>query len=243
MTEDVWCVAGEHCRGHAAGEPEQATRTPLCDTCLTSAQPDIRALPADHRDLAPLLARPLGVWGDGQPHGSSEAPVPIQLHIDELRTAIWSTLLTWEQVVREHAGLADVEYCGVRPAVAVVRAAATIGPRLELLARAGPVLVVDYPHDLLDHDHATTFRGGTYAAVTGAAGILDLVALHRRATWMLGLTEPVRHLPGYCTGCSRPDLRQGQPRVAGDERDVYCGSCGLRCSHEDYRRANGLVAA
>ncbi|MGE5830641.1 MAG: hypothetical protein ACM30G_20075 [Micromonosporaceae bacterium] len=240
---DLWCVAGEHCRGFAAGEPEQATRTPLCDTCLHAAGYDIRALPADHRDLEPLLAPPLGQWGDGQPRGSGDPPAPIQLHIDELRTAIWSTLVTWEQVVREHAGLSDAPVHGVRASVAATRAVTVIAPRLELLARIGPVLVVDYPARLLDPDHTTMFRGGTYAAVTGAAGILDLVALHRQAVAALGLTEPVRLLPGHCRRCGRPDLRQEQPRSAGDERDVYCGSCGLRCSHEDYRRANGLVAA
>lgn len=240
---DLWCVAGKDCRGFAAGEPEQATRTPLCDTCLHAAEPDIRALPADHRDLTPLLVPPLGQWGDGQPRGTGEPPVPLQLHIDELQRAIWSTLVTWEQVVREHAGLSDTPYHGVRPGVAVSRAVAVIAPRLELLARVGPVLVVDYPTRLLDYDHATMFRGGTYAAISGAAGILDLVALHRQAVWALGLTEPVRRLPGQCRGCGRDDLRQDQPRTKGDERDVYCGSCGLRCSHEEYRRANGLVVA
>lgn len=248
MVHELDCVAGEHCRGFSAGEPEQRNRAPLCESCLAVAQRDIAALSYDHRDLQALLAPSLSVWGDGTPHGT-DGHAPLRLGVEALQRQIVAVLVTWEQAVRERHHLADVTYRGVRDGFAVVRAVSVLVPRVELLAMVGETMVLDYPVIDTSKDglaaweaRATMFRGGTYATLTGAQGVLDLMVTHRRARSVLGLTAPVRRLPGNCDRCGG-ELRQDQPREAGDEQPVYCGSCAVSMTYEDYRKRTGLVAA
>lgn len=241
----LWCLAGfpnenggGGCRGFSAGEPEQATRTPLCDTCLDAAPRDIEALPLDYRDLEQLLPPALGVWGDGTPHGTDQR-APIRLGVEALQRQIWAVLVTWEQVVRDSDRLSDIALLGVRDGFAVSRAVRVLSPRVQLLATIGPVTVQDYP--LIDVETATVYHGHVYEQVSGARGILDLVRTHAKARSVLGLTAPVRRLPGVCDKCSRPDLRQDQPREAGDEQPVYCGSCRLTMTYSDWEKRHNVL--
>jgi hypothetical protein len=127
-----------------------------------------------------------------------------------------------------------------------------LAPRLGLLSDVGEQVMVDYPLDALvgplerrrgkqAHERWDTVRrhrAMTYATIPGWRGVLDLGELHTRAVGVLGLTAPVRRLPGVCParGCRREELRQDQPRYRGDEQPVYCGWCGHGMSMDDYRR-------
>jgi hypothetical protein len=58
---------------------------------------------------------------------------------------------------------------------------------------------------------------------------------------MLGLTEPIKRLPGYCANprCGRTNLQQ---RNGSDT--VHCGSCAHAEPRHDYdRRINVLLLA
>lgn len=133
--------------------------------------------------------------------------------------------------------------------VDVVRAVRVLVPRLGVLADVGPVELVDYPLEALvgplyrpgrePHvrwDCVRRYRGATYATVPGWQGVLDLAALHRRATAVLGLTSPVKRLPGVCA-CGREELRQEAPQYLGHEPEVYCGAgCGAWWPYDEWRR-------
>ena len=92
-----------------------------------------------------------------------------------------------------------------------------------------------YPH--ADDETATRFRTITLAWVSGAQGVLDLSRAHQRARAMLGLTEPVYELPGYCRAraCGRPALR------CKDGSDtIWCDHCGHTITRDDYDRYGNL---
>jgi len=265
------CAAAEHCRAYDrhTSQPGDAERHTLCDTCLRVAAFAVGALPRDWLDLEQLLPKPIGVWGDGQPHGHSGAPIPLNLAAEALQQAIWWASTAWEDVARGMDRLSDLprrrpspkrrqwmvdgggqavrawRYIrlehpsatarAMRPGPAdVVRACAILAPRIGVLSDVDPVQMQDYP--LADPDEATVLSGHTFADVPGWQGVLDLARLHQRASAMLGLTQPVRRLPGSCSGCGQDDLRQDQPRFRGDEQLVYCGWCARTWSYDEYRR-------
>ena len=146
----------------------------------------------------------------------------------------------------------------LRPGPAdVVRACRVLSVHIGQLADVGPVELHDYP---LEHiigpvngrhggppdprwDRVTRWKRFTRTTVPGWQGVLDLAALHRRASGVLGLTKPVRRLPGDCSGCGLPELRQDQPRYRGDEQLVYCAGCDTKWSYDEYARYAGLWEA
>jgi len=94
--------------------------------------------------------------------------------------------------------------------------------------------MVAYPRP---DDTSTRFRTVTLTYVSGAQGVLDLSRAHQRARSVLGLTEPVYVLPGYCRsrGCGRPQLR-----VKGGSDTVWCDYCAAVMTRDDYDRYGNL---
>lgn len=265
------CAAGDDC---PTGQPP-GPRALLCDGCLDTSRRAVEALPRDWVNLEQLLAPALGVWGDGTRTMRAEAPIPLNLYAEELQAAIWRTLTTWEEIVREAARLSQpaarrpawvarwiTNTAGVtvrgrinyriehptargrpmRPGpMDVRRAAIVLAPRLDLLSTLPPTELVAYPCAAPEEQH----RHGAlrYTVLPGWRGVLDLAYLHRRAVGMLGLTEPVRRLPGECSECGRAGLRQRQPRWRGDEQPVTCDGCGQTWTYEQYQRYVGLWEA
>jgi hypothetical protein len=262
------CAAGPACRNV---DPDTHKRTPgkaewhrLCEACLDAGTRAVRALPLDWRDVEQLLPPSLGVWGDGQP-GRGEPPAPIRLDVEALQRAVWWLLTAWEEIVRDveqlpaepwHRLASPLQHYSTwvrppRPGPAdVVRAAALLTPRVGALSDIGVRLFADYPIDdgkqaeaELEAHQVTRFRAVELARVDGAQGVLDLVRLHHRAQAMLGLTQPIRSLPGDCSRCGRAELRQRQPRRLGDEQPVFCGHCDRQWSYDEYARYAGLWEA
>lgn len=229
------CAAAEACRAYDrhTGQPGDADRHALCNPCLRPAAFAAQVLPRDWLDLEQLLPKPISGWGDGQPHAHGGHPTPINLAAEALQRAIWWTVTAWEDVARDLHRLSDPPPRGVRDGPAVHRACAILAPRLGALSDLPAVAMLDYP--LSDPDEATHWRLHTHAQVPGWLGVLHLTRLHQHATAMLGLTHPVRHLPGGCE-CGHDDLRQDQPRFRGDEQPVYCGACARQWPYDDYRR-------
>jgi hypothetical protein len=189
-------------------------------------------------DLEQLQLPSLGNRGDGQPGASDEHRTPLNLAAEALQAEIHRVLTTWEDVVRERERLSDSVTSQVRAGWAVQAAAQILRPRVRLLARIGPVTLVDYPE--VDDDQAHRLGSLVYSEVPGWRGVLDFARLHRRAQHQLGLTA-VR--PETCDGvpCRSCDLK-ALFREPGED-SVRCGGCGDRYTAGQYRDWVKLVSA
>jgi hypothetical protein len=121
----------------------------------------------------------------------------------------------------------------MRPGPAdVVWAVRILAPRVVNLARIPAVQMADYPRP---DDDTTRLGPVTITYVPGAQGVLDLASTHQRARSVLGLTEPVYELPGYCQACSRPALR-----VKNGSDTVWCDHCNAVTTRDDYDQYGNL---
>lgn len=236
------CAASDRCRAwdRITGQPGDADHHTLCDPCLHAGTFAVQALPRDWYDLEQLLP-PGANPADSTIRSHDGAPIPLNLAAEALQRAIWWICTAWEDVARDLHRLSPVPARGVRPGPAVLRACTILSPRIGNLSDIDPVPMHDYPY--ADPDTAILTAGHTYTTVPGYQAVLDLTRLHARATAMLGLTSPVRHLPGVCPGCAGEDLRQNQPRFRGDEQFVYCATCDCVRSYDEYARNTGLMGA
>jgi hypothetical protein len=227
------CLADTRCRNYDrhTQQPAQAEHTPLCRTCLNTATADINLLAYDWRDLEQLLPKTTNPWGDGQPGHTAEAPIPLRLDVEALQREIWWLTTAWAEVVADRHRLAD-QPRRVRDGPAVVASVRILAPRVENLARIPAVQMADYP---CPDDDTTRLGPVTITYVPGAQGVLDLASTHQRARSVLGLTEPVYELPGYCQACSRPALR-----VKNGSDTVWCDHCNAVTTRDDYDQYGNL---
>lgn len=146
-------------------------------------------------------------------------------------------VLGWRPVRVEHPSALSRRYRA--GPVDVVRAVAVLGPRVGMLARLPGVEFASYPvlEEAPEDVLRTLFAGIEVACVSGARGVLDLVAAHQRARLLLGLTEPVWVLPGRCQvrGCGAAALR-----VRDGSDTVWCDRCGTSMTRDDYDRLGNL---
>lgn len=231
------CLAADRCRGYdpTTDTPADAAHgTPLCQPCLATADRDIPLLTHDYRDLEQLLPKPISQWDDGMPGHTADAPIPLRLDVEALQAEIWWLATTWAEILTDRHHLHDPPN-PVRHGHAVQWAVRILAPRTEALARIPPVQLVSYPR--ADPDTAVRFRSVQLSYIPGAQGLLDLSRAHQRARHMLGLTEPVYTLPGYCQArsCGRPALRVDN---GGDT--VWCERCGAAMTRDDYDRLGNL---
>lgn len=212
----VWCVDTDD--------------TPLCRPHLEHARTDVALLVHDYRDLEQLLPKPLTVFPDehhvyqsrtGPP---AEAPVPMRLDVEALQAELWWLSTAWAEVLADRHRLSDPP-THVRPGHAVQWAVQVLSPRIGMLARIAEVQMWCYP------------ASAKLSYVTGARGVLDLMAVHRRARSVLGLTDPLYALPGRCQnrGCGAAELR-----VRGGSDTVWCGRCGAIMTRDDYDRLGNV---
>lgn len=195
----------------------------LCRACLEAAARDVRALVYDYVDLEQAI---VGTKRGGEPiSGTREQTLLISASVESLQRAIWLVTTTWEEVVRDHDGLPGVRPW-VRDGFAVQRAVTCLEPRLPLLAGIGPTAVMPFGPD------------SAPAELTGAGGIIGMMALHAAARSALGLTKLTHEMPGECFECGMTTLR----RDNGSET-VYCAYCGARQTWDDYRRYVELALA
>jgi len=225
MTSSV-CLAAQvdHPPRHCAGADLDGP-LPLCRPCLDHATQAVPLLVHDYRDLEQIIPKPMSQWSDGQPRGSGEPPIPMQLHVEALQAEIWWLTTCWAEVLTDVHHLADPPR-HVRRGFDVQWAVQLLTPRIEVLARVPAVPMLFYPH-----------TADTLSAVTGGQGLLDLASAHDRARPMLGLTEPTYVLPGRCQakGCGAAELR-----VADGSDTVWCDRCRAVMSRDDYDRLGNV---
>lgn len=245
---------GSRCREWDGQQPGWAYDGPLCETEVRAAERDAGMLLWDVLDLEQMLPKPYGQALDSQPAGKPGPPIPLAAAVEALQAEIVHVTTTWEEIVRDHAGLSQVPPRGpnapwhttvsrrppparVRAGAAVQRALSILSPRLPLLARLQAVAV--QPAGVED----------VWTEVAGWEAVLTLSGLHSRARSMLGRTRRTRLLPGDCSGCGAADLRQDEPRDEGDDPPVYCGQCVRAWTLPEYERYvmlqvyPGMVAA
>jgi hypothetical protein len=215
------CARGRQCCGEHDGRG-MWTQPPWCDACLSRAGDEVAALVYDYADLERLLPGTTVGRRDTMITESRELPIPYNLHADALQRAIWHSLTTWEEIVRERVRAPGVP-TDVRPGYAVQRAAAFLAPRTAILSRLEPVAV--YPVGSTSPEPQA-----------GLEGLETLTALHRQARAMLGLTRKVEILFGGCPACADDSLR----RDSGSET-VYCHVCGFTYTWEDHHRRLAML--
>lgn len=204
-------------------EPGYADRG-LCQYHETAGVDAIQALPDDWSDLQRLIAQKpdLGMSASGPaPFGPT---VPLDLHADALAREIVYTVLLWEEVVRDRAGLSDVASDPTPVFVQATRAAKTLAAHYSVLLALGPT------------DHESYERQETVA--DGVDAVVTLAALHRRARARIGVTSRVYALPGSCPDCGWEALRH---RDGGD--DVWCEHCRAVWPWDEYKDRVGLLVA
>jgi len=206
------------------------TQEPLCRRCMTRAAAAIPRLVYDYRDPEQQLFTYPSQRLDGQPGRSAETPIPLRTDVEALQRSIWWVTTTWAEVLCDHHHLEPPDWLKrTRNGWATQWACGLIAPRTATLMQFAPQQLADYPID--GQGQAVRHQQVSLLEISGARGLLDMAWLHDRARSMLGLTELVRRLPGYCRKCSRPELYQDN----GSDT-VYCGACQYKMTRDDYER-------
>jgi hypothetical protein len=227
------------------------THRPLCDGCLTAAEPDIRGLVFDYLDLEQLHEPAMSQAAKENTGGSRERPVPVNAHAEALQAEIVHATAVWEYELRVAGRLSDpgtfqplwrtTVYDSInlehdtsvqlkaRSGHLVQRAVGIIAPRLERLA-AMPATVV-CPAGVEDEP----------VAMFGWEAVHQLQALHQRARGMLGRTTRRFWIPGECWTCgAHPTqttdgpLYRAEPRDQGDPMQVWCDRCGATRPYAEF---------
>ncbi len=198
----------------------------LCDACTRHLRQAITDLPRDYLDLDTALAG----TRDGLRQlvsGTRELPVPISLSIETVQAALLHEAQCWAESV---ADVLNVDWDtqaarDSRPGPVLERAARLLENSISvLLALRGVV------HTGWILDEWTTFdRDG----LDGAVILLDLSHRVRAITGQLRL---VHNLPEPCPRCDHRALQ----RADGDDV-IRCGSCGQRCTWEEYEQSCTLL--
>lgn len=245
------CHSDQHCRAHD-GHTAYPTSRPLCDACLEAAQPDVKGLVYDYLDLAQLHAPAMSqAPSEHTSGGSTEAAIPLAVHVDELQAEIVHVLSTWEYEIRVACRLSDpgtfaplwrstvydTLNLGTRNPVThraragsvVQRAVALLAPHLDRLAALPSTLVC--PRGIEDEP----------VEMHGWEAVHHLQALHGRARGALGRTTRKFWIPGECWACdARPKpgedgpLYRSEPHRFKDEMQVNCTQCHAYRPYPDY---------
>lgn len=233
------CARGEHCaarttkveHGDRVTVPAATYRT-FCDTDQNMIRDCLEDLPDRYRQLGDRIgdkgsATGLRVSSGGQ-HGS---PV-LNLGIEAFQCQIVEVVVSWEERVRDVAGLTDVDGPR-RPDAAVTAACTVLAARVDVLLSLEPAdmyRTVDIAHaETLPHDatgwvHPNAGWIGYNTQLGGVNAGIEVLNLHHRALHRLGLTPQHQDLISRCWQCGERGLRR-HDGTAGLADHVEC----LRC--------------
>lgn len=210
----------------------------LCPRCERRTVAGIRSLGADYDGLCALARSGVTASAGEVVAASRELPIPINLAADALAYQIYQEVTT---VVEPLAERLNVDWDAMRcPGVVRRYRGAPAYSRevlfskaLALLSNALPVLL------MLPVSTYALWRDGArvYVDMDGLAVAGALLALHRAARGMLGVTRYVQQLPMRCPRCRVSALT----RPAGTS-GVYCDYCHVSYTDEDYQEMTLVVA-
>lgn len=247
------CASGSACRSLRL-EDTPALRGPLCDACLTAAEPEVRGLVYDYLDLAQLHEASMSqAPSEHTSGGGHESPILLSGHVEALQaeivhvTGLWEHALravdrlhnprtftpTWRTSIYDHRNLtsgATVLRKG-RAGALVQRAIGVIAPRLTKLATLPPLTVC--PAGIEDEP----------VKMAGWEAVQHLQNLHARSRSTLGRTVRRFWIYGDCWACGARQiygidgpLWRSEPRTEGDPLEVHCGTCAASRPYPDYER-------
>lgn len=195
----------------------------LCHRHEQAGAQALGLLGRDWADLQPLVWDPASgatrLSTINVPYGPTE---PGDWNVDALIGEIGYTLVLWETVVRDRAGLSEVSDRDHASGAAVARA-------VNVLLAHFPVLVAVPPWVCTSYDRVIGLADGPDA-------VLAFLRLHRRAQGRLGVREVATELPGHCPACGRARLVHRNGSNA-----VRCAHCQAAMSWDDYQALAGVL--
>ncbi|KAB2344834.1 hypothetical protein [Actinomadura rudentiformis] len=218
------CAAGNRCAAHNGHGPARTPR-PFCEVDRARIESGLRALITYHHDLQQALGeRRSGPIG-GRISGTTVPGVPIRLDLADLAHQIRETLLSWEERVRDVAGLPDAPARTVRPRVIMSRTVRILTRHLDVLLALPPAAMTRPRPDGED--------GWDYPDLDGTDAGLEIHALVRRCRSALGLTHASQILAAPCRYCGLA-LLERLDSPAGLADDATCTGCGHHYSPDEY---------
>ncbi|MEU6034007.1 hypothetical protein ABZ801_01215 [Actinomadura sp. NPDC047616] len=217
------CAAGAHCAARTGDGPARTPR-PFCEADRARIAAALDAMPRYHG----ALGKALGERHTGPAEHVSGAPTPaapIRLDLADLAHQLHETLLGWEERVRAVARLPDAPTRGVRPTVAVTRAAATLASHLDAL--------LALPAEPMARPKPSEEDGWSLIDLDGVDAGLELLDLARRCRAALGLTRAPQRMAAPCGTCGLMLLERADG-PAGLDDAATCTSCGTYYSPAEY---------
>jgi hypothetical protein len=248
------CARGDRClEGTAVPQPGAARiiepalgYRALCDSDRTFLLTVMEALPGYYRELGHRIGDRTPGHGE-KVSGSREAPIPVNVTVDELMAEMVNTIASWsvrvEDVAELTGGLGDrtsrgytaepfTTMCELLAAHldAVLSLEAEPMTRFVTIQQAREMQAAGVPGDV--HPHAG------YAEVTpdlnGADAALELFKLNARCRWLLGYTSKDQKIAGRCLGCEQIDVLVRPDGAAGLADYAECSACGTRYFGAEY---------
>jgi hypothetical protein len=180
----------------------------LCPMCHTRSVGAVSALVFDYVDLSQMIERRQGHSDSKIARPKPESAPPIDLVVDTLRSDIAEALESCEYVVREVRREHVASLGATRQGHRVQRAARLVSRHVEQFAG----LALPAWFQISDDDGGPPF--------CGVDALLMVRRLHDQARRLLGVTDLVITLPGYCERCRLSTLRR---RNGSDT--VQCAAC------------------
>ena len=254
------CARADYCSGSTAtiGEDGKTVKTPalcyaaFCQKCRNQVYRALTAIP----ELWVRLHQELGSKGQASERVtmSRSAPLPLRADIDALLREHLDILASWDERVRQDAGLTmpdtDEQRRRSDHGRLVASLARTLAAHLDrLLELPADAMSRSYSlHDLgkiPEGCHGRTHHIAGYAEVTvelsGADAGGEILALQYRSRSVLGETRMVERLDVPCPDPSC-DLLMLE-RVQGSAYEAECRACGRLLNTAEYRSWSRLYAA
>ena len=249
------CARGDRCLesttvqqpdGTRARQPALGYRT-LCDSDRTLLLTAVEALPGYYRELGDRIGDKTSGRGE-KVSGSREAPIPVNVTVDELRVDLANIVASWtvrvEDVARLHGGVGDrtTQAYTAAPFTAMCEVLAAHLDALLALDREPMTRFVTL-HEARELQAAGVpghvHPAGGYAEVTpdlcGADAALEMFRLNARCRWLLGYTSKDERIGGRCLSCEQLDVLIRPDGAAGIADHAECSACGARYLGDQYR--------
>lgn len=247
------CARGDRCasatitvvNGERVVEPARSYRT-LCDADRGLALRCLEQLPAYYSELGDRIGEKSTSVGP-KVSGSREAPIPINLSFDELRTELVDVIASWAGRVYRVAnltGTVDTDNRTAASAEGSFRAMCeTLGAHLDALlalpaepmARFLPLAEADkLPEGTPVHRNYWGGYAHVIVDLDGANAALEIFRLNGRCRWLLGHTGKDEKIPGRCFSCDQLDVLIRPDSSAGLMDHAECSACGARYFGAEY---------
>lgn len=257
------CARGDRCMeaesvvqadGRRSLEPALGYRA-FCDSDRSFVLRSVEALPGYYREMGDRIGDKTTASGP-KVSGSRNAPIPINLTVDELRVELVNVVASWAGRVYKVANLAGIaterslEERAAYGAPLTANASApftrmceALGAHLDALLAltAEPMLRFVALADADDLPAGTPVHRNHWAGyaeaildLSGADAGLEMLRLNARCRWLLGHTGKDEKITGRCFSCDQLDVLIRPDSAAGLVDFAECSACGARYFGAEY---------